>query len=176
MLPSLCTVAEAAELGYTVSAPDLARASARMRGYSGQTITDSSSTISARAGAIVLPQQPARAVTAITRGDETITDFELAGQILNIGHCRIGEPVTVTYTHGFLTVPDELKDLCASIAARLAALPTGAAAGVQSESGGNESVTYGFDAFRGVADLVTAEKDRLARFFPPLPGVIALRP
>lgn len=61
---------------------------------------------------------------------------------------------------------DGFLELVAGIAARLDTLNPALAGGVQTESGGSEAVTFGWDAFQGVTDLLTAEKKRLDRTFP----------
>ncbi|MDJ0338261.1 hypothetical protein [Cryobacterium sp. PH31-O1] len=67
---------------------------------------------------------------------------------------------------------DGFFELVSGIAARLDSQNESLAGGVQQESGGAESVTFGWDSFQGVTDLLSAEKKRLDRSFPQRPTLI----
>lgn len=170
MLDPICTVEQAAAFGYTVTDADLAKASSRMRSYTGQQITAGTSTILlAGVGDWRLPERPVTAVTEVKNSDgDTLasTAYTLRGQILSVP-CRAD--VTVSYSHGHETVPDGLIELCAQIATRLSGTPLGLARGAAQEQAGNEQVTWGGDAWQGVADLTRGEKAVLDRYYPPLP-------
>lgn len=58
----------------------------------------------------------------------------------------------VTYTHGYETVPDEIKGVCCSIAARFYSTP----AGIDSERTGQRQVKYAMESagFSGMETLV----------------------
>lgn len=184
MLPNLATQADATAYGYgTISTALFARASARVRGYVRQEITAGTSTIVVRGPVVLLPQRPVTAVTSIVDSDTdpdnpyTLEDHEWTlrnGGFLETPH--FGGNLTVTYSHGFATLPDELIELVCGVAARLGEVNPAAAAGVQQETGGSESVTYGFDSYNAISELSTGEKRVLDRLFPKRGGVVVLRP
>ena len=179
MLPNLADQADATAYGYgTISAAMFARASARVRGYTRQDITAGSSTILARGPIVQLPQRPVTAVTSVT--DELAnlvgaTDYLLrAGGVLESPYH--GGNLNITYSHGFAVIPDELVELVCGLASRLSAINPSVAAGVQQESGGSESVTFGFDSYKAISDLNAGEKAVLDRMFPARAGVVVQRP
>jgi hypothetical protein len=51
-----------------------------------------------------------------------------------------------------------------------------AASGVQQETAGSESVTFGFDSYKAISDLTAGEKAVLDRLFPKRANVVVLRP
>jgi hypothetical protein len=87
--------------------------------------------------------------------------------------------VTVTYTHGYAVIPDDVAAVCARAAARayqagLAAAAVGAVSGVSAMTLGDYSVTLGTGAGGGAGEgimgasaarmLLLSEKDVLARY------------
>lgn len=170
----LATPAEAARLGHgTVSEQALAKASARARGFTKQTISRSVSTVLARGPRVTLPQRPVQAVTRVTDTEGHPVTYQLQpGGVLKLGTSGL---VNITYQHGFSPVPDHVLETVCTIAARLESLAPGLTAGVQQESGGSESATFGWDSFQGVGGLVTSEKEALARLFPSRGGLIVQR-
>jgi|GEM_PF-3207658 len=160
-------------------APLLDRASVRVRGFLRQQVTYGSSTVTLHPP-FRLPQRPVRSVESVTRGGGAVA-YELKGS----GFLEIagGLPVDVEYTHGFddplatysyvgyeaMPLPDDLVEIVCSIASRIANSPAALGTGVVSEGAGGESVTWGADAYRGVAQLTAAEKGALMRVYPKVP-------
>ncbi len=191
MLPPLATPQDASQLGYCVSAAQLARASARVRGYTRQTITAGTSThIVIGKKKFLLPQRPVNSVTLVEDhygNDVPASAYHLDGQFLHLPvngapwiangpdyyGCDDGF-FKVTYTHGFTTLPDELVEVVCSIASRLENAPDGLSMGARTEQAGGETITWGADAFSAVTDLTKAEKDVLRRIFPQLPRSVSL--
>lgn len=170
----------------------LDRASARVRAYTKQRITRNlHQVLKAPTDSIVildapyrLPERPVREVTSITTvppvgseatGRELVEgDWELAGGGFLV--LSVTDKVEVTYTHGFdapgapdeenpFPLPDELVEIVCNIAFRLSTTPSQLASGTQSEGTGGESVSYGAQAYQGVAHLTPAEKEVLDRIF-----------
>lgn len=131
----------------------LARASGEIRSAIGQIVTlvedDTISLPVEELGTeLELPELPVVSVSAVAIDDKAVTDYKLIGSKLYrwLGWADralywIGQPanVTVTYTHGIATVPEELNTLCCSLAAyakaQLAATGTlGPMPGVASEA------------------------------------------
>lgn len=183
-MPTLANLADqtdATEYGYgTISDAMFARASARVRGYTRQAITAQTTTVTARGPVIQLPERPVNTITSIT--DVTDPDATIAltsdewivraGGILETPN--YGGNLTVVYTSGWATLPDELVELVCGVASRLTNVGTGSAAamGVQQETGGSESVTYGFDSYNAISELTTGEKRVLDRLFPKRAGIV----
>jgi hypothetical protein len=133
---------------------------------------------------LLLPELPVVAVQAVTEAGRPLqegTDYVLGQH--GMLH-RIGRPwaagiqnVTVTYTHGYATLPGTLVDICTRAAARayqagLRAEAQEGVPGVQAESLGDHSVTYGAE---GAGDsmvlgasaapiLLKSEKQALNRY------------
>lgn len=137
-------------------------ATAVIRSYTAQTldqVEDDDVVLPGRWGSVlVLPERPVTAVAAISvdgtvlaaadwswdgadkvyRGSR-IDSVSINDGALSDGHW--GGPhvqVEVTYTHGFPTIPDDIKAVCLAMADRAAASP----GGVTQESVGSYSVTY----------------------------------
>lgn len=184
MLANLADQTDATAYGYgTIPAAMFARASARVRGYVRQQITAGTSTITVRGPVVLLPERPVNSVTAIvdtfTDPDEPYT-LEADEWHLRVGGLletpNFGGNLEVTYTHGFTDVPDELIELVCGVAARLDGVNPAAASGVQQETGGSESVTFGFDSYNAISELSTGEKRVLDRLFPKRANLVVLRP
>jgi len=157
-------------------------ATAAIQAYTNQTITSGSTTavlpgnLSER---LVLPERPVTAITLVKIGDTTLTvdtDYVWDGAhtlyrgtkvdgVLSVngpdylvnGWGDWGGPgaqVTVTYSHGFMTIPGDVKGVCLALAARSLASPDG----VNSESVGSYSVSY---SRSGGAVSLLAEEQRL---------------
>lgn len=182
VLANLAAQADATAFGYgTISTGMFARASARVRGYTRQTITATTNTLIARGPTVLLPERPVNSVTSVTDISDpdntvTLTDDEWVlrpGGVLETPN--YGGNLSIVYTAGWATLPDELLELVCGIANRLSNILTGAASGVQQETGGSESVTYGFDSYNAISELTTGEKRVLDRIFPPRAGVVVLR-
>jgi hypothetical protein len=183
-LANLATQADATAYGYgTIAAAMFARASARVRGYIRQDITAGTSTITVRGPVVLLPQRPVTEVTSIVDNDtDPDNPYTLEAdewRLRNGGFLetpKFGGNLEVTYSHGYATLPDELIELVCGVAARLSEVNPAAAAGVQQETGGSESVTYGFDSYNAISELSTGEKRVLDRLFPKRGNVVVLRP
>lgn len=175
MLDPLATQTDATAFGMgTISDGAFARASARVRGYTGLAFTASSYTIVARGQIVQLPQRPVSGVTSVVDEDGDDVDWVLrAGGVLNTD---CSGNLTIEYDAGYTTLPDALVELVCTIASRLDTVDPAAAAGVQQETGGSESVTYGFDSYNAISELTTGEKRALDRLFPKRPGVVVMRP
>lgn len=182
-MTNLATQTDATAFGYgTISEAMFARASARVRGYVRQTITAGTSTITVRGPIVLLPERPVNSITSIVDNsdpDNPVTlntdQWELrVGGVLETPD--FGGNLQVTYTHGFTTVPDEVKELVCNLASRLASINQAAASGVQQETAGSESVTFGFDSYKAISDLTAGEKAVLDRLFPKRAGIVVMRP
>lgn len=175
MLDPLATQVDATAYGFgTISEGSLARASARVRAYTGLAFTLGSYTAKARGPRFWLPQRPVQSIVSVVDGDSNDVDYELRpGGLLDVAHDGY---VTVVYEAGFPVLSDGLVELVCSIAARLDSINPAAASGVQQETGGSESVTFGFDSYNAVAELTTGEKRALDKMFPRRPGLVVVRP
>ena len=176
MLDPLATQADATAFGMgTISVGAFNRASARVRSYTGLTLTSGTHMILARGPKVQLPERPVSSVTSVLDDDARELEFVLrAGGMLDVA-CG-DENVTIEYVAGYTVMPDSLVELVCSIASRLDTVDPAAAAGVQQETGGSESVTFGFDSYNAISDLSTGEKRALDKLFPRRPGVVVMRP
>lgn len=179
-MDALVSVATATEWGFTLTLPQLKRASARIRGFLSQDISSGTSTVTARGPVFRLPQRPVNSVTSVVDGDGVALDYEAQGSVITTEHTGI---VTVAYTHGYATLPDELIELVCQVASRIAndsantALASGVQQQTQSAPGGfTQSIGYGWDAWKAQAGLTAGEKDTLKRYFPRLPQIITMGP
>jgi hypothetical protein len=181
-LAALADQAAATAYGYgTIASGMFARASTRVRGYTRQQISAASSTVTARGPIVALPQLPVNTITSVTDVSDpdapvVLTDDEYqlrAGGTLEVP--RYGGNLSIVYTHGWATLPDELVELVCAVASRMANSNAAAASGVQQETGGSESVTFGFDSYNAIAELTTGEKRMLDRIFPSRASVVVVR-
>lgn len=92
-----------------------------------------------------LPTMLLTAVESVTEAGTALVDgtdyqWSAAGQMRRLGGVWTSDMrgVVAAITHGYVDVPDELKAVCCSVAARAVANPMGA----KSEQAGGESVTY----------------------------------
>ena len=177
MLEPLASAADAADYGITVTAAGLARASARIRGHVRQRITYGTSTVTLPASDRRLPERPVVSVESVVGEDGTAlvagTDYELVGDRIDTART---DRLTVTYTHGLGTLPDDLVELVCSVAARIEATSGAAgaavAAGVTQDSAGPFQRSYGFDSYKAQSGLTAGEKEVLDRYWPRLPQII----
>ena len=170
MLPPIATTTDAAELGVTVTQAALIRASTRVRGWLRQQVTVGQSTITADGPAIRLPQRPVTEVVSVTR-DGAAIDYALSGGVVEVAGA---DPVRVVYSHGYLTVPDELIELVVQVASRMDAAPAELQQGAQQATSGPFTVGYGWDAWKAQSGLTAGEKETLRRYWPQLPRTIPL--
>lgn len=155
----------------------LDRVSAKVRRYTGQHITRTTSTAKGYSP-LRLGQAPVVSVTTVVdEYGQTLDDaaWRLQGQVvtgpiaLGINDFEINLPrrgragwIEVTYESGYETVPDELKELVCGIAARVAALG-GPGPRIRQQTVGGESVAY--DTASIAVDLNDVEKAELRAFF-----------
>ena len=181
-MADLANQTDATAFGYgTILSGMFARASARVRGYTRQTLSAATTTDVVRGPIVQLPQRPVNSVTSVTAlwedGSTTTLaadEWELRpGGVLETPN--YGCNLSVVYSSGWATIPDEVKELVCGIASRLGNIQAGAASGVQQETGGSESVTYGFDSYNAIAELTTGEKRVLDRLFPRRAAVVVMR-
>lgn len=177
----IITVDQATELEFDVTEAQLRRASGRIRAATGQTITRATSTVHlAGFGPWLLPQRPVVAVTSVAADDSaryTAGSWLLRGSTLHLCGRQWPSP-TVTYTHGWAPdeIPDGLAELVCVVARRIGSIPDELQSGVQQQSAGAESMTWGMDAAIAVAGLTTGEAKALARWFPMLPRSYSMSP
>lgn len=107
----------------------------------------------------VLPERPVVSVAEVSWDgdvlDEGTWEYDGYGSISRYGGWR-GQPITVTYTHGFDPIPDDLKGLCLVMVQRALDNPTG----IASESIGSYSVSYGRQSGVYIAEDELAIVDR----------------
>ena len=153
----------------------LADVSAAVRAWTGQTITQASTTdrLKVVGGRVNLPQRPATVVTTVADIDGNSVSYTWDGlQRLDVPSGTLSESsfewgeavkvVDVTYTHGY-TAGDEL-DAVAGIVANVAARAWGTApetGGRTQESIGAYSYSIGSASAAGGWGLLKAEKDAL---------------
>lgn len=101
----------------------LASASSTVREAAGCPISEVTSTVTLVGNdwqTLTLPGNPVTAVSAVTVGGDTLTGWSLFDSDLTLP-CgwsdQLPTLVTVTYTHGFPTVPDDIVDLVCSMVA-----------------------------------------------------------
>ena len=134
---------------------------------------------------IFLPELPVISVSAVVENDiELDSDEYKLGQHgilyrVNRNWSAGVQNVTITYTHGYATIPDDIVGVCVRSAARvyqagLKSKEFNGALGVVSLALGDYSVSYGAEQGGGVGEgimgvsaarvLLLSEKDILARY------------
>jgi hypothetical protein len=161
------------DLTELTDAADLALelATAAIQAEAGQQLTLASETITvAPVGAVVLlPELPVQAVTAVVVAGVTLDPDDYSVSTLGILRRTDGaawtDPVTVTYTHGFAAIPEDLRAVCVQAAARVLRNP----GGVQAETIGQYSVTYarGDGSGGGGGVLLAGDERTLVRRYRP---------
>lgn len=185
-LAPLATVDDLEARGLTVEPGEvgivnvyLGVASAAVREAAGTAITRTTSTITLEGvpgQRLTLPGPPIVSVDAVTVDGRTVTDWRLRSERLWRAAGWDGtEPseIEVTYTHGLVTVPEDIVDLvCRMVAATLVAYRSedgGAGLAstkeVTSERLGDWAVTYGADGRVSEMDLPGYWRERLAARF-----------
>jgi len=164
---SFCTVADIEELlqveipaaKQTAAVRAIAEATAVIQNYCRQTIAlveDDEITLDSAGGTrLVLPETPVIEVSEVVEDDETLTaddDYKLGqhGVLHRIGaRWATGiQIVTVTYSHGRETIPEDIAAICVRCAARayqagLRAELLSGVPGIASTSLGDYSVAFG---------------------------------
>lgn len=131
-------------------------ASGLIRRVAGQTfdqVADDQVTLEATyTNRLLLPQLPVTAISSVVTNSVTLTEnlhYETvlpAGIIRRLSTGRWNYPTTVTYTHGYATIPDDLRAICVEMAARAWVNPRG----LQSEQIGNYSARWGSTGVTGI--------------------------
>lgn len=151
-------------------------ASATVRSYTGQHITQATSTdrLKVKRGMVRLPQAPVTAVSAVvdTNGNAVLFEW-LQGNRVQIQSnldtfsfvpWQNGlRYVDVTYTHGYATVPGDIVAVVCQIAGRAYGTSPDAAA-ASSESIGSYSYSTGGAAASGAAGMLAPERAILDRY------------
>lgn len=137
---------------------------------------------------LFLPELPVVSVASVIEDGVTLVegaaeDYQLGdyGILYRVGaYWASGiQIVTVTYSHGYATIPDDVVGVCTRAAARafqagLRSADSEGVPGVQAKSLGDYSVTFGAEAGGGVSEgvlgasaarmLLLSEKDILAKY------------
>lgn len=164
----------------------IAAASAAIQNYCRQTISQVPAdvltlTVPEYRRTILLPEQPVTAVASVVEDGTTLTvgteyQWTRSGLLTRVGRnwATGWQDVVVTYTHGYGTIPDDLKSVCIQAAARAYRAGLGSAAvegipGIQSEQAdGDYSVTFSAAQNGNGASappiLLQSEKDLLGRY------------
>lgn len=148
----------------------LAEVTEAIKNYTHQTIEyvagDEDSLDSNGSHRLILPEHPVVSVASVTEDDTALDeddDYKLSRDGIlyrqpNYKRWAIGPAiVTVTYTHGYQTIPEDLVGITARAAARafqagLKAAADGGVIGIASKSLGDYSVSYGSEQGGGVGD------------------------
>lgn len=69
-------------------------------------------------------------------------------------------------------IPPALAECVCAIADRMSSTDSKVGKGVQQETAGGQSVTFGGQAYAGLTDLTAAEKVRLDELFPRMPFTV----
>lgn len=131
---------------------------------------------------LLLPELPVVEVSSVVEDDETLTvddDYELGnyGQLWRVGRRWAAgtQIVTVVYSHGYETIPDDVVAVCTRAASRayqagLRAEDAAGVPGVASKSLGDYAVSFATEGTEGVMGasaarmLLLSEKDMLNRY------------
>lgn len=170
-MPSFATPAELEiYMGQTLDAPTFTRAqfmldlaTDRIRGYTGQTISRATSTVTVFPNrfSLFLPQRPVVSITSIKYGTTTITGWTLtpAGAV---NHRHWPGPVVVTYTHGYTATPGDIKKVCLDMAmSGMRGLTTGVRSESKTTGPYTHHVTYADEAGIGTEDRQILDRYRI---------------
>lgn len=179
----ISTAAQVAAAARAVS-----EATAAIRNYTRQyleLVENEAITLDSRGGArLFLPELPVVSVASVVEDDEMLDvddDYKLGqhGILHRVGGARWAtgiQIITVTYSHGYATLPDDIVAIATRAASRayqsgLRAAEDEAALGVQAKSLGDFSVQYGSEATSdgamgasGARLLLMSEKDILNKY------------
>lgn len=131
-----------------------------VRAEARQSFTRSTSTVRLfpSSGYVALPQRPVVSVSAVVRDGVALTE----GRDFTVRHDRLhvsgSEPVSVTFTHGYASVPGDVLAVVLTAASRVLTNPSD----LRQETVGSMSVTYASETVG--ASLAPADKDLLARY------------
>ncbi|MBZ4319533.1 hypothetical protein [Streptomyces huiliensis] len=136
-------------------------ASAIVRAEARQSFTRRHTTVALypRAGWATLPQRPVITVDAVRAGSvlDPVSGWTLVRDRIRLPR-SVGGPVVVTYTHGYATVPPDVRAVVLTLAGRVLNNP----ADLRQETVGGVSVTYASETIG--ASLAPADRDLLARY------------
>lgn len=158
-------------------------ATAVISSYTGQLFVEDTSTVvlTPRRGKIRLPQRPVSAVTSVVSasGFPVFYEFDGVGTITaspilianGPDEGTLGtSPLTITYTHGYETIPDDIRAVTVQVASRAFGMPPDKA-GVQQESLVSYSYSVGAAAAQGPIGLLAGERLVLDRYRLPVSPV-----
>lgn len=149
----------------------LNRATAKIRKYVGWSISEEAGVVVTLDGtgerSLWLPSLLVTAVASVVEAGVTLTvvtgfDWTAYGKLIRVGRCWGCKPRSVvsTITHGYATDPDDVKDICLSVAGRLYRNP----AGLRSKTVGAVSWTTAGAATDGGGDLNELERQDLTPY------------
>lgn len=167
----------------------IAGATAAIKNYCHQQIESMTETITLDCTGgykIFLPELPATSVTSVVERGETLSPYDdyILSQYGILRRENDDWPnaagiVTITYTHGYTVIPDDIVSVCTRAASRayqagLRAAEQEGVPGVNAMTLGDYSVTYGGEAGGGTGEgimgasaariLLLSEKDILNRY------------
>ncbi|GAA2781384.1 hypothetical protein [Streptomyces showdoensis] len=136
---------------------DVASAVVRREARQSFTRGTSSATLHPDGGWVVLPQRPVIAVQSVRTGGQLVPSdrWQLVRDRLAVVD---DQAVTVTYTHGYASVPGDVLAVVLTLAGRVLTNPSD----LRQESVGSVSVTYSAETIG--ASLAPADRDLLARY------------
>jgi hypothetical protein len=153
-------------------------ASAAVRAYTGQGFTSEETTarLIPRNGKLNLPQRPVTAVSAVKTvdGDDIVFTWWI-GNNVTVGATNLNwfevngvpsQPLDVTYTHGYDTVPADIVAVVCQIVGRAMTKPADEA-GYTQESIAGYSYALGAAAAAGAVGMLNDEKAVLDRYRRP---------
>lgn len=190
-MAALATVDDAASFGYILDPATgpgfLNRASERVRAYTGQTISrviNDTAQVPVRNFEAYMPQLPADKPTVVQFDGVTFLEnsswywdpiqYRLCGINPYITSANFtgwwwrqnNRYVDVTYSHGYVTVPDTIKEIVCAIAYRFSKTPGAAEGGTRQESAGGVAITYASETLSSSAALTASEKASLDQVIP----------
>lgn len=149
-------------------------ASAAVRAFTRQTISLATSAVRLvpSYGRLRLPQWPVVAVTGAVDdlGDDVDLVWPSSSSTLTV---YSDQPLTVSYTHGYAVIPDDVIAVVCQIAGRALGITSDASA-LQSESLGAYSYSVQAAAAAGPIGMLPDERALLKRFRRPTPAIAML--
>ncbi|MEU5974295.1 hypothetical protein [Streptomyces sp. NPDC047315] len=138
-------------------------ASSVVRGEARQSFTrgTSSARLAPDRGWVTLPQRPVISVQTVRRGTELVPADRwrlVRDRVRLLGLVDDDQAVTVTYVHGYSSVPGDVLAVVLTLAARVLGNPRD----LRQETVGSVSVTYSAETIG--ASLAPADRDLLARY------------
>lgn len=184
-MTALANQTDATSFGYgTIASGYFNRASTRVTAFArarGYALASATYTVTGRGPSILLPNRPVTSITSVAYVEDPSDEIELTSDEWTLREGGVLEVydypgnLEVVYVGGPASVSDEVKEIVCHIASRMSNTSSAAASGVQQETGGSESVTFGFDAYSGIADLTKGELAALGRLFPKIPQLVVMR-